>query len=167
MELIAQQYYYTYGIKTLIARPYNHTVPGQKESFVLSGFAKRLMEIKHLNREPVIYTGNIEVERDFLDVRDVIRAYHMIFEKGRPGEAYNVSSGTAQPIRWLLEEMMRIAGIHIEIRPDLSLERKIDIPVLAGDNSKIINETGWKPEIEIMETLKSLLGYWEKLVRGR
>jgi GDP-4-dehydro-6-deoxy-D-mannose reductase len=167
IEMIARQYHHTYSIRTIIARPYNHTGPGQRESFVLSSFAKRLMEIKLLNREPVIYTGNIEVERDFLDVKDVVKAYHMLLEKGKPGEVYNVSSGKAQPLRWLLDEMIRITGLNVEIRVDLSLERNIDIPVLAGDNSKIMDEIGWKPEIEITETLKDLLVYWEKRLKGR
>ena len=165
--MIARQYHHTYNIKAIIARPYNHTGPGQKESFVLSAFARRLMEIKRFNREPVIYTGNIEVERDFLDVKDVVRAYHLLLEKGKPGEVYNVSSGRAQPLRWLLDEMIRITGLNVEIRVDLSLERNIDIPVLAGDNSKIRNEIGWEPKVDITETLKNLLVYWEKRLKGK
>jgi GDP-4-dehydro-6-deoxy-D-mannose reductase len=167
IEIIALQYFHTYGIKTLIARPFNHTGPGQRESFVLPAFAKKLMDIKVYGREPVIYMGNIEVERDFLDVRDVVRAYHLLLEKGKPGEAYNICSGKIQPLRWILEEMLRISGLQVEIRADPGLERRVDIPMLAGDNSKITRETEWEPEIELDETLRDILVYWEKRAKAR
>ena len=164
IELISLQYYRAYGLKCLVARPFNHSGPGQSENFILPSFAKRIMEIKHLGREPVVYMGNIEVERDFLDVGDVVRGYHLILEKGRTGEVYNICSGLAQPLRWILEEMMRLAGIQLEIRSDMRLERKVDIPILLGDNAKLCRETGWSPRIQFEETLKSLLDFWETKV---
>ncbi|MFH0921949.1 MAG: GDP-mannose 4,6-dehydratase [Fibrobacterota bacterium] len=167
LELMARQYFVNYGLKNIIARPFNHTGPGQSETFVLSSFARRLMEIKLFSHEPVIYTGNIEVERDFLDVADVVRAYHLLLEKGRPGEAYNVCSGSAMPLRWMLEEMIKLADVRVEIRLDLSLARKFDIPVLLGSNEKIASETGWKPSVPFTETLGKLLQYWEKALREK
>lgn len=164
IELITFQYFKAYGLKTLVARPFNHTGPGQGENFVLPGFAKRLNEVRLNHRESIIYMGNIEVERDFLDVRDVVNAYHLLLEKGRPGEAYNICSGLTQPLRWVLEEMMRVAGVEVEIRSDGRLERKVDIPILAGNNAKVVRETGWKPEIPLEETLKALLDEWKKKV---
>ena len=160
-ELVARQYCSTYGQKIVVARPFNHTGPGQSDTFVLSSFAKRLMEVKVLNREPVIYTGNIEVERDFLDVRDVIRAYALLLEKGKSCEAYNICSGGALPLRWMLEELIKMSGVKVEVRMDMNLARKYDIPLLVGSNAKILAETGWKPEIAFTDTLKSLLEYWQ------
>lgn len=165
-ELMARQYGVTYGFKITIARSFNHSGPGQSDTFVLSALAKRLMEIKVQNREPVLYTGNIEVERDFLDVRDVVRAYAFLLEKGKPGEAYNVCSGGALPLRWMLEELIRLADVTVEVRTDMNLVRKYDIPMLAGSCAKLAAETSWKPEIALTDTLRNLLEYWHnKLVQ--
>ncbi|MBL8026291.1 MAG: GDP-mannose 4,6-dehydratase [Fibrobacteres bacterium] len=162
LELIGRQYYTHFGIKTIIARPFNHTGPGHPDVFVLPSFAKQLTTIRKTNGDPVLYTGNIEVERDFLDVRDVVRAYYMLFEKGKSGETYNICSGGALPIRWMLEEMISLCGIHVEVRNDASLSRKNDMPILVGSNEKLKQDTGWQPEIPISETLKGLIEYWEK-----
>ena len=162
LEHIVLQYFRAFGLKALVARPFNHTGPGQSENFVLPGFAKRLMEIKLFRREPVIFMGNIEVERDFLDVRDVVRAYHLLLEKGKPGEIYNICSGVAQPLRWVLEEMMRLSGVEADIRSDARMERRVDIPILAGNNGKILREIGWQPAYRLEDTLKSLLDEWKE-----
>ncbi len=161
-ELLARQYFITYGQKIIIARSFNHSGPGQSDSFVLSGFARRLMEVKLLNSEPVIYTGNIEVERDFLDVRDVAHAYSMLIENGKPGEAYNVCSGGALSLRWMLEELIRMSDVKVEVRMDMNLARKYDMPLLVGSNDKINVDIGWKPQIAFKDTLQSLLDYWSK-----
>jgi len=95
-------------------------------------------------------------------VRDVVRAYHVLLEQGKVGETYNISSGKAQPLRWIVEEMIRRTGIDIEIRSDTKLERSVDIPLLVGSNAKIAADTGWKPEIELTDTLKDLIDYWMK-----
>jgi GDP-4-dehydro-6-deoxy-D-mannose reductase len=161
LEIIAKQYWNHYGIKVIIARPFSHTGPGQSDVFVLPSFAKKLTTIKKQNGDPVLYTGNIEIERDFLDVRDVVNAYQLLFAKGKAGETYNICSGGALPIRWILEEMVQICGIKVEIRNDAALSRKSDMPLLVGSNAKICSETGWQPQIPISETLKSLMNYWE------
>jgi len=161
LELIARQYAVHFGKKVIIARPFSHTGAGQSDTFVLPSIAKKLVSIKKKNGDPVIYTGNIEVERDFLDVKDVIRAYHLLFEKGRTGEIYNICSGGAVPIRWMLEEMVEMCGIKVEVRTDAGLTRKNDIPILVGSNTKLCNETGWQQTIPLQDTLRSLIDYWE------
>lgn len=166
LEFAARQYSAHFGLKIVTARPFNHSGPGQPDTFVLPGMARKLMEIKHLGREPVIYTGNIDIVRDFLDVSDVTRAYGLLLDKGRNGEAYNICSGTALPLRWMLDEMVRLSGLSIEIRTDLNLVRKYDIPILSGSHDKLTAETGWQPEKPFADTLRAIVGHWEECVRS-
>jgi GDP-4-dehydro-6-deoxy-D-mannose reductase len=117
-------------------------------------------------REPVVEVGNVEVKRDFTDVRDVARAYSALVKDGRRGEVYNVCSGVSHTLRELLEMMGRLAKVELDIRVDSKRIRPVDVAELRGDPSKIAADTGWSPEIPIEDTLKSLLDYWSRAVHG-
>jgi len=161
-EQCCDQYASLYGVDVVMARSFNHTGAGQREAFVLSSFAKQVAEIKEGAREPRVYVGNIDVRRDFLDVRDVCRAYTMLLDKGKPGSVYNICSGQSYSIRELLEKLAVVAGVEIDIEVDPSRVRPVDIEELYGDNTRVAADVGWKPAIPIEETLASLVDYWSK-----
>ncbi len=155
-----RSYVSLYNVDVVITRSFNHTGPGQKEPFVLASFARQLIEIKEGLRPPVIEVGNLDVRRDFLDVRDVGEAYIALIERGKRGEIYNVCSGTAFSVRELLDKLRGIAGLDVKVQVSKNRLRPVDTPELRGDPSKIIADTGWKPRIPIDETLEALLDSW-------
>jgi GDP-4-dehydro-6-deoxy-D-mannose reductase len=149
-----------YNLDVVMTRSFHHTGPGRPDTFVLSSFARQVVEIGRGRRNHVIEVGNIDVCRDFSDVRDVVRAYALLLKKGRKGEVYNVCSGVAYKLEALLKKMFAIAGVHPEIRVDPSRLRPTDILEIRGDRSKISRETGWEPKYAINETLVALMDYW-------
>ncbi len=155
-DLSAQLYAKRYGMPIVVARPLNHIGPGQSPSFVTSSFAKQLIGIAHRNQEPVMCVGNLETDRDFTDVRDVVRAYRVLLEKGRSGEAYNIASGTRVKIRTILEQLCDLANAHPRIDVDPHLFRPTDSsPVI--ETAKIRKDAGWQPEIPLRATLQDIL----------
>ncbi len=163
-NLLAMQYFRAFGSRILMTRSFSHTGPGQTPVFVLPSFARQCARIADGIDEPVILTGNLEVERDFLDVRDVARAYRMLIEKGEDGQIYNVCSGSGLLLADALESMIKKAGIDVETGTDPGLLRPVDVPVLVGDNFKIRNATGWKPEIDVDSMLRDLFEWWREKV---
>ncbi len=146
----------------IFARSFNHTGAGQTESFALSSFAAQIARIERGQQAPVISVGNLEARRDFLDVRDVARAYRLLLERGERGAAYNVCSGTAYRIKDLLDELISLASCQIEVRTDEDRLRPSDLPVMQGSHEKLTNHTGWSPMIDMHETLRGLLDYWRQ-----
>ena len=162
-ELLAYQYAEAYGMFIVRARPFNHTGPRQSPKFVCSNFAKQIAEIETGKKTAVINVGNLEAQRDFTDVRDVVNAYQMLIEDGTSGHSYNIGQGKAFRIRDLLKSMLtHNSGMTIEIRKKKSRLRQSDVQIATADTSKIRNELSWKPEIPIEVTLKDLLDYWRK-----
>lgn len=159
-------YHAVYGVDVVMTRSFNHTGPGQTDTFVLPSFARQIMEIKHKVREPAMEVGNIEIKRDFLDVRDVVRAYRALLERGKPGELYNVCSGASYTLKELLHRMCALAGVRVDVRVRDERVRPLDTMELRGNKLKIARDTGWSPEIPIEKTLQSLLDYWEQVVAG-
>ena len=155
-DLSAQLYAKRYGMPVVVARPLNHIGPGQSLQFVTSAFAAQLIDIAQGKKEPVMRVGNLETERDFTDVRDVVRAYRLLMEKGRPGEAYNIASGTRVKIRTVLDLLCDLAGAHPRIDVDPRLFRPTDSsPVI--ETAKIRKEAGWQPDIPLQTTLRDIL----------
>jgi GDP-4-dehydro-6-deoxy-D-mannose reductase len=150
-----------YGVDAVMTRSFNHTGPGQRDAFVLPSFARQVAEIRRGRREPVIDVGNLEVRRDFLDVRDVCDAYVVLLKKGRTGETYNVCSGRSYRVRELLDRMVAAAGVAVKIHVDPSRLRPVDMPELRGDPGKMHEHTGWSAKIPIEETLHALVEYWD------
>jgi GDP-4-dehydro-6-deoxy-D-mannose reductase len=157
-----QGYATLYGLDVVVTRSFNHTGAGQTDAFVLPSFAKQIAQIKLRQRDPVIHVGNLDVKRDFLDVRDVCDAYITLLKKGQKGETYNVCSGNSYRVRDLLDRLCKLAGVDVEIKTDPDRVRPVDTPELRGDNGKIHADTGWTPVTPIDETLQSLLDYWEQ-----
>ena len=150
-----------YSVDALMTRSFNHTGPGQREDFVLANFAKQVAGIKRGQREAVIDVGDLDIRRDFLDVRDVCDAYVVLLKKGLSGETYNVCSGNSYRIRDLLEKMCEIAGVAVTIRVDKARLRPVDMPDLRGDASKIKTQTGWHAKLDIEATLRAMLEDWD------
>jgi len=165
VDLLAYQYYKAYKMPVFLARAFSHSGPGQKTVGVLSDWAFQVAKIDLGLVPPVLKVGNMNVKRDYTDVRDVVRAYLDIIEKGKPGTPYNVCSGTGYTLSDLLEKYRALSRKEIEIEADKSRLRPVDIPILIGSNSRIKKDTGWKPEITIDQTLSDSLKYWHnKLV---
>jgi GDP-4-dehydro-6-deoxy-D-mannose reductase len=162
-ELLGRFYVEVEKLDVVVARSFPHTGPGQTADFVFSDWASQVARIERGGAPPVLEVGNLDVRRDYSDVRDVVRAYVLLLDKGRRGETYNVCSGRTVSLREGLEALIGLAARPVEVRRDPARLRKTDIPHLAGDGSKLRRETGWAPEIPFARTLADLLEFW----RGR
>jgi GDP-4-dehydro-6-deoxy-D-mannose reductase len=161
-DLIADQYCRAHGTPVIRLRLFNHTGPRRPSVFVLSSFARQIVEIERGLRPPRIEVGNLDARRDFVDVRDVARAYWLAAVRGEPGAAYNLCSGRAATIRALLELLLAATEATVEIVPDPARMRPADIPLLLGDPSLFEQTTGWRPKIPIHQTLADLLDWWRE-----
>ena len=164
-DVLAYQYFMSYGIKAVRTRGFNHTGPRRGEVFVCSNFSKQVVEIERKKRPPVLYVGNLEARRDFTDVRDMVRAYWLSTEKCEPGEVYNICTGSSVSIQDLLQLVLSHTNLQIEVRQDPSRLRPSDVPLLEGDCSKFQQATGWKPEIPFRQTLSDIMDYWRDRIR--
>ncbi len=144
----------------VISRSFNHIGPGQVEVFVASSFARQIAEITVGKRDPVISVGNLEAIRDFTDVRDMVRAYLLLADKGLRGERYNLGSGQGRSIRELLDELIAASGQIIEVQIDQSRFRPSDNPYLVCDAAKFTALTGYSASIPLARTLSDMLEYW-------
>jgi GDP-4-dehydro-6-deoxy-D-mannose reductase len=162
-DLLAYQYFMSYGMPIVRTRGFNHTGPRRGEVFVTSAFARQIAEIEKGRREPVIKVGNLEARRDFSDVRDIVAAYWLSLEKGVAGEVYNIGSGVARSIGELLEALLALSSVKVRVEVDPARLRPSDVPILLADSAKFAELTGWRPTIPFEQTLGDLLDYW----RGR
>lgn len=163
-DFLARQYFMADNLRVIVARPFNHIGPRQTPDFVVSSFAKKIVEIEKRKREPVLPVGNLEAKRDFTDVRDVVKAYALLMDKGISGDAYNIGSGISYKISDILNKLLSYSDAKVSIKSDKSLFRPIDNPNLVCDYSKLKNLTGWSPEIIIEKTLKDTLDYWRNII---
>lgn len=159
-NMIGQIYARAYHMDVISVRAFNHIGPKQLPAFVVSDFCKQIAEIECGKADPVMMVGNLGARRDFTDVRDVVRAYSLLIQKGTPGETYNVGSGTAHSIQSLLDELLSFSTSRIDVMADPAKLRPIDVPEITADISKLTEATGWKPEIPLRQTLKETLDYW-------
>jgi len=147
-------------LEVVVARAFNHTGPRQSDGFVAPAFAHQIARIERGACAPTLRVGNLDARRDLTDVRDVVRAYALLAEVGVSGGIYNVASGVARPVRWLLDELVARARVAVRVEPDPARMRPSDLPVLAGDPSRLRQATGWQPEIPPARMLDDLLAYW-------
>jgi GDP-4-dehydro-6-deoxy-D-mannose reductase len=147
-----------------LARPFNHLGPRQSPAYVASAFARQIAEIEAGVAEAVLHVGNLDARRDLTDVRDTVRAYRLLIEKGRPARPYNVCSGRAYRIGDLLETMLRLARARIAIAVNPDRLRPSDTPVVLGNPARIAAEVGWRAATPIEDTLNDLLDYWRQRV---
>ena len=145
--------------------PSTTSAPGQLPRFVAPALAERIAR-NELDGGTVVPIGNLSARRDFTDVRDVVRAYRLLVERGEAGEAYNVCSGHAVSVRQLAEALLTMARQPMELKTDPALERPIDVPVLLGNYSRLQRATGWQPEIALDQTLADLLDDMRERVRS-
>jgi GDP-4-dehydro-6-deoxy-D-mannose reductase len=158
-ELLGLQAFLGSGLEVVRARPFNHVGPGQGAAFVVSGLASRVVRAER-EADGVVPVGNLSAARDFTDVRDVVRAYRLIVERGTAGEAYNVCSGRSTSISDIAAMLAAQATSPVELRSDPALQRPSDVPLVQGDPSKLEALTGWQPEIELETTLADVLEWW-------
>ena len=161
-DMLAYQYFQSYGLRVVRTRAFNHTGPRRGDVFVTSNFAKQIAEIEAGQRPPVIHVGDLNPKRDFTDVRDIVRAYWLSLEHCSLGEVYNVASGKAYRIKEVLKILLDNSEQDIEVVEDPERLRPSDVPLLLGDNSRFCKATGWSPEIPFEQTAKDLLDYWRE-----
>lgn len=148
----------------LRARPFPHIGPGQGRGFVTADFASQIAAAEQGKQEPVIRVGDLSTKRDFTDVRDVVRAYRLLMEKGKLGEVYHIASEKAVMISEILESLRTLAKVDVEVVEDADKIRPSDIKVIVGSAKKLKDETGWSPKISIDQSLKDILNWWRTRV---
>ncbi|MEQ1814162.1 MAG: GDP-mannose 4,6-dehydratase [Candidatus Nitrotoga sp.] len=159
-EALCYQWSQTGSFEIIMARPFNHIGPGQGENFAVSSFAKQVAEISLNLRAPEIQVGDLNVTRDFTDVRDIVDAYLKLLLSGKSGEIYNVGSGQEHKMSEILAALIRIAGISAKVNIDAERLRPAEQKRLICDASKLKLQTGWQPRKQINETLHEILQYW-------
>jgi GDP-4-dehydro-6-deoxy-D-mannose reductase len=165
-EMLTQCYVSSYGLDIILTRSFNHIGPGQRELFVVPSFAKQILEnIKGGQTSNMkLLTGDVSIIRDFLDVRDVVKAYHLLLKKGVRGEIYNICSGTGRSLKEIIDIFSDLLNIKITIEVDKERIRPGDNKVIIGDNSKIKEQIGWTPEIPFIDSLREIIIYWKQIL---
>jgi GDP-4-dehydro-6-deoxy-D-mannose reductase len=163
-DFVGLQYFLSHHLHVVRVRPSNHIGPRQNEQFVTSNFAKQIAEIEAGKREPVLYVGNLTAQRDFTDVRDMVRAYHLALERGIAGEVYNIGSERAVSIRTVLELLLQFSRLPIQVQQDPARFRPSDTPTMYCDASKFRRQTGWQTTIPLEQSLHDILDYWRAKV---
>jgi len=166
-EALCYQWSQTEGMDIVMVRPFNHIGPAQSEQFVVADFAQQVMKIKLGLLDPEICVGDIDVTRDFTDVRDVVRAYLMLLSRaGGSGEIYNVCTGMEHSIRKILQRLLALAGVAADIRQDPARSRASEQRRIYGAYDKLHHATGWQPEIALEQSLLDNLNYWERKLKN-
>lgn len=163
-EEISLYYHSNYKMPVVISRSFNHTGPRQNGNFVIPSFSRQIAEIEKGKKKPVMTVGDLSTKRDFSDVRDIVRGYRLMAEKGKVGEIYNLSSQKSVSIREILDILLSFSEKSIKVKTDKKKFRKNDIPVIKGSNYKAVKELGFKRRYTLKTTLKDSLNFWrEKL----
>lgn len=158
------------GLRAVRCRPFNHTGPGQSDAYVVPAFARQVAEIMAGKNDPVIHVGNLDVERDFLDVRDVVRAYARLATvdlDAEPDRVYNIASGQPRKIRDILDMLIARSGLDIEVRTDPERLRLNDTPFVCGDASRARDRLNWRPVVPFEQTIADVLDYWRRIQTAR
>jgi len=163
-ETAALRYHYASGLDVVIVRMFNLLGPGQSPDLACSAFARQIA-LAEVTEQTEIVTGNLDAKRDFVDVRDAVRAFALLAEKGEAGQTYNVCSGNAVAIQGCLQEMMSQSRKQLSARVDAARVQKNDVPVQVGSFQKLKKVTGWNPRIPLKESLADLLNDWRERVK--
>ena len=161
-ERIARMYVDAYNMDIIMTRSFNHIGAGQSKGFVIPDFVSQIVQIEKGKIEPIIRVGNLSAERDFTDVRDVVKAYILIIEKGNSGESYNVGSGKVVSIQHVLDILLNISKVKIEVEIDKIKFRQVETPKIQCDINKIKKCVNWIPKISLEETLSEVLNFERK-----
>ncbi len=165
-DMLALQFHLTNQLPIMRARPFNHLGPGQSRGFVAPDIAMQIAQIEAGLQEPVIRVGALTPERDFSDVRDVVRAYHLIMERGTPGTAYNIASGTPRTIQSLLDQLLAHSSAEIGVQVDAARLRPGSVSRSWGSAARLHAETGWQPMIPLEQSLLDVLNDWRERVQA-
>lgn len=150
----------SFNDRSIRVRPFPHIGPRQRQGFVTADFAAQIATIEQGKQPPVISVGNLSAIRDFTDVRDVVRAYRLLMESGQMGQVYHVGSGVGTSIQSILDQLLSLSSTSITIEQDASRMRPSDNPVMIANIDKISTTLGWKPEIQLNNSLSAILDYW-------
>ncbi len=164
-DLLGFQYFATHKLPVVRVRAFNHIGPRQGDAFVVAAFARQIAEAEAGRREPTIQVGNLSAQRDFTDVRDIVRGYWWLLRDGVPGEVYNLGSERAVSIAYLLERLLSMSRRPLQVEPDPARLRPSDVPILVSDCRKARQLTGWRPEIPLERSLADVLDYWRARVQ--
>lgn len=159
-NMLGQIYAEAYHMNVVMVRAFNHIGAKQAPIFVVADFCRQVAEIEAGRRKPVMRVGNLSAKRDFTDVRDIVHAYALLIQKGKPGETYNVGSGKAVSIQEILETILSLTEVSIRVETDTEKLRPIDVPVIEADIKKLQEATGWQKKIALRTTLQETLDYW-------
>jgi len=159
-DFLGYQYFLSHGLRCIRVRPFNHLGPRQSEAFFVPSVAKQIAEAEAGISQPIIRVGNLEVKRDFTDVRDIVRGYYLALLRGEPGEVYNLGSGKMTSLRSIVDQMLAHSRAPLSIKQDPARLRPQDPPVSLCDYSKFREKTGWEPGIPLEQTLNNVLEYW-------
>ena len=162
--MFAKLYHQAFGLDIIVVRAFYEISVLQDEKFAIPSFCRQFSEMAAGKRDTVIYAGNLNNSRDFTDVRDLVRAFEAVAEKGRSGEVYNAARGEATTLLHIVRILEGLTGIHVTIKADADRFRPMDAPAVAADVSKIEKDCGWKAEIPLEDTIEKLLDYWKKKV---
>lgn len=148
------------GLEVIVTRTFNHTGPRQSPTFVAPSIARQIALVERGGADAVLRVGNLDAERDVTDVRDVVRAYAALMDRGTPGEIYNVASGTARTIRSVMEALIARARVPVRIETDPARLRPSDTAIIVGNPGRLMQATGWRPTLSLDRTLDDLMEYW-------
>jgi GDP-4-dehydro-6-deoxy-D-mannose reductase len=164
-DLLALQYHLSHGLPAIRLRPFNHAGPRQAPHFAIASFAQQIARIELGTQPPVLKVGNLDVRRDFTDVRDIVRAYVLAAEKGKAGEVYNIGSGTAPRLRDLVALLLTMTRTRIKLEVDASRKHAVEADVYLCDSLRFRRLTSWQPRISLERTLRDTLEYWRRRER--
>jgi GDP-4-dehydro-6-deoxy-D-mannose reductase len=161
-DLVSYQFARAPGLDIVRARPFNHIGPAQSPDFAVAHFCQQVAAISRGRAAPVLETGNLAPRRDLTDVRDVVRAYLLLMERGRTGEAYNVGTGQTFAMQEIVDRLVALSGVSLDVRPRPDLVRTADAADVRADASKLRREAGWAPALSLEQTLRDTLEYWKR-----
>jgi GDP-4-dehydro-6-deoxy-D-mannose reductase len=159
-DLMGLQYHLTHDLHVIRVRPFNHIGPRQRMGFVAPDFASQVAAAEMGLRPPVIEVGSLDTRRDFCDVRDVVRAYVMLIDRGESGQVYNVGSGQSYAIQEVLDTLLAMGRVEIEVQQDPQRMRPSDVPESVCDPTRLFEQTGWQTTIPFKTSLEDILEYW-------
>jgi GDP-4-dehydro-6-deoxy-D-mannose reductase len=165
-DLLALQYHLSHGLDVVRVRPFNHIGPRQNERFVAASFAQQVAQIEQGHLPPIIRVGDLSAQRDFTDVRDMVRAYWLAVQHANAGEVYNLGSGQPVAVQHVLDLLLDASPNQIDVQPDPARMRPVNVPLVACNAQRFQVRTGWRPDIPLAQTIHDILEYWRARVRA-
>ncbi len=159
-DYLGLQYHLSHGLRIVRVRPFNHIGPGQRTGFVVPDFAQQIARIEAGQQEPILRVGNLAAQRDFTDVRDMVRGYVLALTQGRPGQVYNLGASRAYAIQEILDRLLQLGSAPIRVEPDPARMRPSDVPLIVSDCRRVRADTGWQPSIPLETSLQDVLTEW-------